>query len=75
MKERGVWSTGTVPVEIRKNNTMTVQFVDDQGQPIKHSAKGVNGLKERDAVIITGTIAPQSTPENPVLNIESIVIE
>ena len=75
MKERGVWSTGTVPVEIRKNNTMTVQFVDDQGQPIKHSAKGVNGLKERDAVIITGTIDPHSTPENPVLNIESIVIE
>ena len=75
MKERGVWSTGTVPVEIRKNNTMTVQFVDDQGQPIKHSAKGVNGLKERDAVIITGTIDPHSTPENPVLNIESIVVE
>ena len=42
-----------VPVEIRKNNTMTVQFVDEQGQPIKHSAKGVNGLKEQDAVIIT----------------------
>ena len=45
------------------------------GQPIKHSAKGVNGLKEQDAVIITGTIDPHSTPEHPVLNIESIVIE
>lgn len=54
---------------------MTVQFVDEQGQPIKHSAKGVNGLKEQDAVIITGTIDPHSTPEHPVLNIESIVIE
>ena len=47
----------------------------EQGQPIKHSAKGVNGLKEQDAVIITGTIDPHSTPERPVLNIESIVIE
>ena len=75
MKEKGVWAAGTVPVEIRKNNTMTVQFVDEQGQPIKHSAKGVNGLKEQDAVIITGTIDPNSTPERPVLNIESIVIE
>ena len=75
MKEKGVWAAGTVPVEIRKNNTMTVQFVDEQGQPIKHSAKGVNGLKEQDAVIITGTIDPHSTPERPVLNIESIVIE
>lgn len=75
MKEKGVWAAGTVPVEIRKNNTMTVQFVDEQGQPIKHSAKGVNGLKEQDAVIITGTIDPHSTPEHPVLNIESIVIE
>lgn len=75
MKKRGVWSTGSVPVEIRKNNTMTVRFVDDKGQPIKHTAKGVKGLKERDAVIITGTIDPHSTPEHPVLNIESIVIE
>ena len=63
MKEKGVWAAGTV------------QFVDEQGQPIKHSAKGVNGLKEQDAVIITGTIDPHSTPEHPVLNIESIVIE
>lgn len=75
MKERGVWSNGTVPVEIRKNNTMTVQFVDGSGRPLKHTAKGVNGLKEQDAVIISGTIDPHSSPENPILNIESIVIE
>ena len=30
MKEKGVWAAGTVPVEIRKNNTMTVQFVEDR---------------------------------------------
>ena len=75
MKESGDPASGTVPAEIWKNNTMTVQFVDDRGQPIKHSAQGVNGLKERDAVIITGTMDPHSTPEHPVLNIESIVIE
>lgn len=75
MQEHGTWTTDSVPVEIRKDNTMTVQFVDEQGNPIKQSAKGVNGLKERDAVIITGTIDPHSTPERPVLNIESIVIE
>lgn len=75
MQEHGSWTADNVPVEIRKDNTMTVRFVDEQGNPIKHSAKGVNGLKERDAVIITGTIDPHSTPERPVLNIESIVIE
>lgn len=75
MQEHGTWTADSVPVEIRKDNTMTVQFVDEQGNPIKQSAKGVNGLKERDAVIITGTIDPHSTPERPVLNIESIVIE
>ena len=75
MKEHGSWTADSVPVEIRKNNTMTVQFVDDQGQPIRQCARGVNGLKERDAVIITGTIAPHSSPERPVLNIESIVID
>lgn len=75
MKEHGSWTADTVPVEIRKNNTMTAQFVDEKGQPIKQSAKGVHGLKEYDAVIISGTIDPHSTPERPVLNIERIVIE
>ena len=75
MQEHGTWTADSVPVEIRRDNTMTVQFVDEQGNPIKQSAKGVNGLKERDAVIITGTIDPHSTSERPVLNIESIVIE
>lgn len=75
MKEHGTWSADSVPVEIRNNHTLAVQFVDEQGKPIPQSAKGVNGLKERDAVIITGTIDPHSTPDRPVLNIESIVIE
>ena len=75
MQEHGTWTADSIPVEIRRDNTMTVQFVDEQGNPIKQSAKGVNGLKERDAVNITGTIDPHSTPERPVLNIESIVIE
>lgn len=75
MKEHGSWAADSVPVEIRKNNTMAVQFVDEQGKPIKRSAKGVHGLKEQDAVIITGTIDPHSSPERPVLNIESIIIE
>ena len=32
-------------------------------------------FRDHHAVIITGTIDPHSTPEHPVLNIESIVIE
>ncbi len=55
MKEKGVWAAGTVPVEIRKNNTMTVQFVDEQGQPIKHSAKRCERAER--------TKTPSSLPE------------
>lgn len=75
MKEHGTWAANKIPVEVRRNNTLTVQFVDEKGNPIKKSAKGIHGLKEEDAVIISGTIDPHSTPENPVLNIESIIIQ
>lgn len=64
----GVWAAERYRWKYGKT-MMTVQSVD-AGSP---SHLKVNGLKEQDAVIITGTIDPHSTPERPK-NIESIAL-
>lgn len=68
------WTACCTPPEIIKANTLTVQFLDQDGNLIMQTAKGIKGLKELDTVIISGTMDSSSTPEAPLLNIEHISI-
>lgn len=72
--EEKPWIACCTPPEVIKTSTLTVQFVDDQGNVIRQSAKGVKGLKELDEVIISGEMDEASTPEAPILNIGKINI-
>lgn len=68
------WIACCTPPETVKANTITVQFLDDSGNLVMKSAKGVKGLKELDEVVISGTMDESSTKEAPILNIEGISI-
>ncbi len=72
--EEHAWSGCCTPQEVKNLHTMTVQFVDGEGNLIMETAKGVKGLKELDQVVISGKMDASSTPEAPVLNIEQISI-
>jgi hypothetical protein len=45
-----------------------VQVVGNDGLPLAGSMRGANGLKELDVVTVVGVIAPESTPENLIIN-------
>lgn len=60
------------PAELKAAHTITAQAVGADGLPLPHSFKGLGGLKELDYVIISGCIAPESTPQAPLLNISAI---
>ena len=60
------------PAELKAAHTITAQAVGEDGLPLPHSLKGLGGLKELDYVIISGSMAPESTPQAPLLNIHSI---
>lgn len=51
---------------------LTIQVLGDDGRPVAQSLKGVNGLKELDPVVVTGTVTEGSTPENLILNVASL---
>ena len=49
-------------------NRALVQVVGGDGMPLPGSLRGANGLKELDVVTVVGVIAPESTPENLIIN-------
>ena len=51
---------------------VSVQIVGEDGRPIKQPLKGVHGLAELDTVIVTGTVAENSTTENVIINATAI---
>lgn len=53
----------------------SVQFVDASGQPIAESMKGFVEVQELSSVVVQGTVAASSTPENLVIEATSIYVE
>ncbi len=74
MQEEKPYTACCTPQDVKTANMLTIQLVDKEGMVIEQSAKGVNGLKELDYVVISGKMAPDSTETAPVLNAEKIEI-
>ena len=51
---------------------VTVQVVDDDGRPLKKGLKGLGGMKELSSLVVKGTVAPGSNPENLLVNATGI---
>jgi len=61
------------PKEIRVG-TATIQVVDDSGSILRHSIKGVSGLKELSRLRIAGVVAPNSTEVALIINASKIQV-
>lgn len=55
-------------------NRISVQFVDANQQILNEGLKGRGGLQELSEVVVTGTISPDSTPENVNLLAQSLYL-
>tara|TARA_R110000850_G_scaffold66959_22_gene148634 strand:+ start:100 stop:651 length:552 start_codon:yes stop_codon:yes gene_type:complete len=66
------WDACCVDAEVIKSLRLTIQVVGDENRPVTQSLKGVNGLKELDPVVVTGTVADGSTEENLILNVSGV---
>ncbi len=66
------WDACCVAPEKIAASRITVQIVGEDGRPVAQSLKQVRGLKELDALIVTGTIAEGSSAENVIVNATGI---
>ncbi|MEM8955429.1 MAG: hypothetical protein AAGD22_14850 [Verrucomicrobiota bacterium] len=66
------WDACCEPSNQIADSRLSIQILDDDGKPFPRSLKGVQGLKELDQVVVTGTVAETSTPENLLINATGI---
>jgi hypothetical protein len=57
-----------------KNSIATVQVLDADGQLVKTGLKGLGNMKELSSLVIRGTIAEGSGPDNLIINATGIHI-
>lgn len=69
------WDVCCDDPDVIKASILTVQVVDDSGQPVKADLKGVGGLKELSSATITGVVAKNSTATNMLINATGIYIQ
>ena len=58
--------------EVIAESRVSGQVVGSDGRPLEQSLKGAHVLSELDTLVVTGTVADGSTPENVILNATAI---
>jgi hypothetical protein len=58
-----------------KSSRASVQFVDAGGLPLATSLQGYAGLEPLRKVVVTGTVASSSTPENLIIEARGLYLE
>lgn len=66
------WDACCVEPKVIAASRLTVQVVGEGGQPVGASLKGAKGLKELDALVVTGKVAAGSSPENLIIDASAI---
>lgn len=56
-------------------STCLVQVVGADGKVATTTLNGVGGMAPGSTVVITGTLAPQSTPESPIIVAQGVYVE
>lgn len=69
------WDVCCDDPDVIKSSIVTVQVVDENGQPLKQGLKGVGGMKELSQVIVTGEVAEGSTASNMLVNATGIFVQ
>ncbi len=69
------WDYCCEPPESLKANTMTVQFVHDDGKVIKSGAQGVHGLEPLALVVLEGTVVEKDDKGTFVVRVKRMYVE
>ena len=68
------WDVCCDDKELVRNSIVTIQVLDADGQLIKSGLKGLGNMKELSSLVVKGTIAEGSGPDNLIINATGIHI-
>lgn len=66
------WDACCVEPSVIQNMRMSIQILGEDGRPVMQSLRGVRGMKELDTLVVSGTVAEESTADNLILNATGI---
>ncbi len=66
------WDVCCDEPEVIRQSIATVQVVNDDGSLVKHGLRGLGGMKELSSLVVKGTVAEGSNPDNLIVNAEAI---
>lgn len=66
------WDACCVESSVIQSMRMSIQILGEDGRPVTQSLGGVRGMKELDTLVVSGTVAEESTAENLILNATGI---
>jgi len=69
------WDACCDPPDVRAAGTVTIQVLDEGGEVLAQSVKGLHGLKELSRVTVAGTVAQNSSAESFVVNATSLYVD
>lgn len=69
------WDACCEDTEKLKASRASVQFVDVEGNILPGSVKNFAGLESLSHVVVAGTVASSSTPENLIIEAKSLYVE
>ncbi len=69
------WDYCCEPPESKKANLMTLQFVGEDGKPLKVGAQSVGGLEPLGLVVFEGTVAEKDEQGTFVVTVKRIFVE
>jgi len=66
------WDVCCDSKELKKAGIASIQIVGEDGRVLSGELRGIKGLKELSSVTVSGTVAPQSTPDALIVNATKI---
>lgn len=68
------WDACCEDIDQLKARRLSVQFIDAGGNPIEGDLRASGQLKELDHVVVVGTVAESSTPENMIIHAQKLAV-
>jgi hypothetical protein len=68
------WDACCDSPEDKKRATATVQVLDPENRVLKEPIEGAGGVKKLASVVVSGVVAPQSTPDLLIINANAIEV-
>lgn len=69
------WDVCCDDEKVIKANIITLRYLDESGEILKEGFKNVEGIKELSSLVVSGTVADETTDDNMIVNVSGVYVK